>query len=591
MKKVINNLSNLKIIIATFCLMLVILIVGFSYALWNRSFQQTGINTNTYGCFNLEFKENVDGTTLNNAYPQSDEEGLLNDSYDVTITNTCNIVASYNVILNKINTSTLDSSHVKIAVDNEINLLSETESMNSNVLNANEARIVNTGVLAPSKSRTLKIRNWVDEATTIEQGAEKTFTSKITIEAVTGSKLLANIILTNNKISNTAPSLDAIKYGEPTTANLNNTIVKEYKEDYNTALNLPSTRYLGTGYTFDKKTGRYNLTHRIKKSDLTGSPVNYYFCSSASGKNCTIMYKALEYNGSKVTKAIKYTIVRSFNNEKIFMSEDDEGTSYYYRGEVENNYVSFANNLWRIVRINGDTSIRLILNDVSGETISFNNQDDNEKYVGYTYDNESSCTKENPCISTYNKETNTFSNNKNVTNSTIKEYLENTWYQKLKEYDDYIALGSYCNDTTMVKNLPDASQDYYQFYERTYRNYLPILTCPNTEVSYGGYYKSKIGLINSDELVLAGISAYNVTGTLLNHISISQEVWGMTPIHRNFSGHSALVLTASSRLWNNLANDYVTNSYNVRPVINLRSDVKVISGDGSKANPYVIGID
>ena len=44
----------------------------------------------------------------------------------------------------------------------------------------------------------------------------------------------------------------------------------------------------------------------------------------------------------------------------LYMTEDDEGESYYYRGAVKNNYVSFAGFIWRIIRRNGDGSVRLI---------------------------------------------------------------------------------------------------------------------------------------------------------------------------------------------------------------------------------------
>ena len=44
----------------------------------------------------------------------------------------------------------------------------------------------------------------------------------------------------------------------------------------------------------------------------------------------------------------------------IFETTDANGTSYYYRGSVENNYVYFANRYWRIIRINGDGTIRII---------------------------------------------------------------------------------------------------------------------------------------------------------------------------------------------------------------------------------------
>ena len=43
----------------------------------------------------------------------------------------------------------------------------------------------------------------------------------------------------------------------------------------------------------------------------------------------------------------------------IYSAKDDLGTSYYFRGNVTNNYVKFANKYWRIIRINGDGTIRM----------------------------------------------------------------------------------------------------------------------------------------------------------------------------------------------------------------------------------------
>ena len=49
----------------------------------------------------------------------------------------------------------------------------------------------------------------------------------------------------------------------------------------------------------------------------------------------------------------------------IYEITDNLGTAYYYRGDVENNYVKFAGFYWRIIRINGDGSIRLIYDGTS----------------------------------------------------------------------------------------------------------------------------------------------------------------------------------------------------------------------------------
>ena len=99
----------------------------------------------------------------------------------------------------------------------------------------------------------------------------------------------------------------------------------------------------------------------------------------------------------------------------LYMAEDDEGESYYYRGAVRNNYVSFAGFLWRIIRRNGDGSVRMIY---SGKSVSdtgaattigdsqFNSKYWDPTYVGYKY-NEDFSLHESNGTTNYNWFTNT----------------------------------------------------------------------------------------------------------------------------------------------------------------------------------------
>ena len=103
----------------------------------------------------------------------------------------------------------------------------------------------------------------------------------------------------------------------------------------------------------------------------------------------------------------------------LYMAEDDEGESYYYRGAVRNNYVSFAGFLWRIIRRNGDGSVRMIYSGKSpsdtGTAVTIGNSAFNEKYwdptyVGYKY-NEKFSLHENNEPTTYTWFTNTYEYN------------------------------------------------------------------------------------------------------------------------------------------------------------------------------------
>ena len=52
----------------------------------------------------------------------------------------------------------------------------------------------------------------------------------------------------------------------------------------------------------------------------------------------------------------------------VCSASDAYGTSYYYRGNVTNNYVKFADKYWRIIRINGDGTVRVIYDGKSAHT-------------------------------------------------------------------------------------------------------------------------------------------------------------------------------------------------------------------------------
>ena len=102
-------------------------------------------------------------------------------------------------------------------------------------------------------------------------------------------------------------------------------------------------------------------------------------------------------------------------DEGLFTADDDDGASYYYRGAVRNNYVSFAGFMWRIIRRNGDGSIRLIYSGKNtsdtGTAVTIGNSQYNDKYwdpayVGYKY-NEKFSLHESNGTTVYNWFTNT----------------------------------------------------------------------------------------------------------------------------------------------------------------------------------------
>ncbi len=85
------------------------------------------------------------------------------------------------------------------------------------------------------------------------------------------------------------------------------------------------------------------------------------------------MYQIIEVTGGNVTKSIRHElneVISSPGTSGVFKAEDDYGTSYYYRGAVENNYVVFANMCWRVVRVVGDGSIKLTLYNYNPNSVA-----------------------------------------------------------------------------------------------------------------------------------------------------------------------------------------------------------------------------
>ncbi len=582
----LKKISNKKIVIVTSIVMLLVLIASVSYAIWSRSFTQTGTNLSKYDCFDIVYAENVNEVSLSNGYPITDEEGLKAESYDLTIKNTCKILANYEVVLNKLNTSTLNDTNVKIAVDSDISLLSDLKTTNTNLTNATEGKVLTTGILASGQSKTIKIQSWMDENTTKTEGSGKSFSYKVTAEATTGvssKSLVANIV--KNELKTTTPDFSS---AEPITLTYKEAEIVE--KTVKLSSSKAGNRALGSGYIFDSSTNKYTLTDITQSQTFDDSSIGKYTCNNSNGTSCRSVYKIKEVDTTSSTSYNYITLADYYSSTDdsestgsgLYKSTDDDGDSYYFRGNV-NNYVSFANQLWRVIRVNGDGTIRLLYNTDIDKSV-FNNAHDDEKYSGYTYDNENVCTKENPCISSFDVKNNLFVNNMNMTNSDVKTYLENWYISNLKLYDNYISLDSYCNDTTYVVS---GNNYYYGAYDRIYKQYQPSLKCPDTSQLYGGNYKLKIGLMTADEANYAGLNMKTPHATNNNYLYYSSNWWFMT------SGWKYITSSATSTAGLNTTigitpQIFVAYTFYVRPVINLKSNTLITSGDGSLSNPYVI---
>ncbi|HIR73867.1 TPA: hypothetical protein IAB95_00005, partial [Candidatus Ventrenecus avicola] len=383
-------------------------------------------------------------------------------------------------------------------------------------------------------------------------------------------------------------------------------------------------------YSFDSETGRYYLGDLIYQdsSTIDFSSGNYYVCSSntnvsSAGKlsvyhntNCTTMYRIGSLTNTEETTVsgsddtiypvTRYTFQRAEtytqtelesdkSDKGLYAAQDDYGTSYYYRGSVNNNYVSFAGYYWRIIRINGDGSVRLLYAGTtpdatgSNSTIgnsAFNTRRDLPLYAGYMYGDIAGTTLEEV--------------NANTNDSSIKAYLEN-WYQEhLSSYATYIADSGFCNDRTLstIKDNGDGvnteTSTYYAPYERYYATFSPTLICPDAtndlftveNITGNQAAKSPIGLITADELMYAGYRRDYINK--LAYPFSESTYWAMSSSYFDPADSFIRVFSLEN---SGLASRYtsVTGSWvGVRPVINLNSNVEITGGIGTKSEPFVV---
>ena len=212
----------------------------------------------------------------------------------------------------------------------------------------------------------------------------------------------------------------------------------------------------------------------------------------------------------------------------------------------------------------------------SGTQIStgaFNSKHDNKTYVGLVY--------------------NTSSQHGYGTPSTIMTTLNNWYSSNLVSYEkDYIDTGTgFCSDrnTASGDNYAD-NYFYYAAFDR--RNGGASLQCHAEDIlsKDNGKLQNPIGLVTSDEAVLTRIT-YNTPNTG-SYLCTGEDYWTMSPAYFDspsvYDGVGARVYLVDSD--GNLKDftDIRSITSGIRPVINLKADTPILSGDGSSDTPFVI---
>ena len=353
-----------------------------------------------------------------------------------------------------------------------------------------------------------------------------------------------------------------------------------------------------------------------------------------NGNGAATVDAAKAYIEGKTTSTTPNFSTVATTNEGMYSAQDDLGTSYYFRGAVDNNWVKYGkytkdmyncNNgtisatdtgnsctkiassgddiYWRIIRINGDGSIRMIYSGITPPTEStkviktedtslgnspFNANRDKAEYVGYMY--------------TIGEQHGTSKS------SDIKTYLDN-WYAN---YTDLNKTGTkitdqiYCNDrtastsdvaysttnyTTLTIWNSTGTEYYYGASGRIAKDNNPMLTCAvdsdrftvnkingkgNSSLTY------PIGLITIDEVEMAG---NNWSERNTSYYLLTMNDWLGSPNYFRSGVSIAYGFYADNSGFLDLGP--VSADFEVHPVVSLSSKAK-LSGNGTYSNPYTV---
>ncbi len=435
--------------------------------------------------------------------------------------------------------------------------------------------------------------------------------------------------------------------------------VVEIKIDNNPSETMPTRNYklLDTSYCTtkdeqnqDKTDNNINLTYENGILNVTpyakkGTKCHLYFYKP-NGEN-TLASLNLTKNGTLGESVTGPSCEESSANcggnginmqqNGLYETEDDDGKSYIFRGTVTNNWVKFGkikngskDIWWRIIRINGDGTIRLIY---AGEgtsptgnganalnSIAYHPTYNDNTYVGYYYGTtggkDFSKTHSNTTASNIATQTNTwFSNTTNLNETTQLNHIDENagfcnnrqisstkgeWWTSEGEtdrgtgtvvtaykgwYNTLTTTGSWRSDVNYANLRCSSEKENFEEntdYKRDYYTWKNHAKRGNKALDY------PVGQITVDEVILAGgFGGQANSGYWLNS---GTYYWTMSPYH--FNGSSARVFDVAN-------NGYLNNrtvggtGRGVRPVINLKADTKFTftSSDqpkGTRTNPYIV---
>ncbi|MCI7553914.1 MAG: hypothetical protein MST00_00500 [Tenericutes bacterium] len=655
-----HNQKKLSIYVTL--LIVVICLFGISFALFKfNASQATQNDITTLNCFEVEYSDVTDAITIANDYPISDAEGLKRTPYTFKIKNKCSQLLSVQIGVETLTTSQIQPNLIKGVITNKGETPTSAKLLSNGILgtpvNGGTNYILLEDTIYGSQEKEYDLRLWFTESMTKEQGSGKTYQGKVTVISSPKTEepvQFLTAIMRDNTVTETltqpgkevsAHTLDDVQVQ---TTSVSSTY-QAYYITYGTGWEANGTKFnlTGTAVTSDTYANSYStLVGKYLKSSYLESAGS----STAGTMKTTTNLFSVCYVISATSDSFTYKILGSNKNttEALLTStEDDYGTSYYFRGAVTNNFVEYANMCWRIVRVTGDGSIKLVLYNYNGLTSTNNTRSSSTpcnvtgndlafaRYEGDTYKSAfNSSYNDNAYVGFMFGAANASSYaaaHVNTNPSTILTNL-NKWYTNVLSKqtgfsDNKLADTIWCNDKSVVTDATFNPNSLYletnfgyarnsNYYSATKRLQStsgsaggtgPSLICPNdnnggklskytvSDTEYGngalsGY--AKVGLLTADEIAFAGgaysSGAFSTGNTTyyINGNTNSSDWWALSPSYFSSRVYDLYVSGDLNNL-GNLGDSFAGGNWGMRPSLSLVASTKV-TGAGTATNPYKV---
>lgn len=188
-----NSSKSKKSLIIIWILVLLVTVLGISYAYFRKTSTQGKLNqVDILKCLEATITDETSAINLTDEFPIPNAEGMTKTPYTFKVTNNCEIYIYADISLEVLSSSTLGAAYVRAALNSQSNILTGYETGIPTITGATSYVISKDNLIPPTDTSVFNLRLWIDEATTMEQGFDKTFEGKIVV-AYSATKMPSHV--------------------------------------------------------------------------------------------------------------------------------------------------------------------------------------------------------------------------------------------------------------------------------------------------------------------------------------------------------------------------------------------------------------